>query len=409
MNQSQFDFSGSNHHLFQDFAPAWYISRGNGVYVPLVAADELPNSIELDGVPRQLNEYEASLLEAKNATLVGEVLGSGKNYTLLQPKVLPTKVRWKLSTNKSHGNNLAKPLVVQTPQSIVASLPSPERAYTPSSGILKHLPPSGQEPDESKKEFCSHWIRTGECDYIQQGCRFKHQIPDRKTLASIGFRSVPRWWQEKHTQRKAACSWDSCSQETCVGQIDAHKFPTPANTPAASSASSGSRSIELPNGNPEGDRYNNKYLPHGNRTKGRKARRQRCPRGKKNPLPSSLPVQPYEHLQMTPADVRPSKPDNISSGGQERVAVDLEDLITFDTPPTSPKLVAEQKEPASSENVPYSHQPIIPRAQRRSNLTLKMHERSRKAEHKPAGSRLLRIRADPFSLADTTIQGLAVN
>lgn len=51
--------------------------------------------------------------------------------------------------------------------------------------------------EQKDKVYCSYWIRSGECDYTQQGCRYKHEMPDKATLASIGFRTVPRWWQEK--------------------------------------------------------------------------------------------------------------------------------------------------------------------------------------------------------------------
>lgn len=51
--------------------------------------------------------------------------------------------------------------------------------------------------EQGDKIYCTHWIRHGECDYMQQGCRYKHEMPDRATLTSIGFRTVPRWWQEK--------------------------------------------------------------------------------------------------------------------------------------------------------------------------------------------------------------------
>ncbi|KAH9835965.1 C-x8-c-x5-c-x3-h type zinc finger protein [Teratosphaeria destructans] len=60
-------------------------------------------------------------------------------------------------------------------------------------------PPSGALPDQDKKEYCTYWIRTGECDYIQQGCLYKHEMPDRATLSKIGFRTLPRWWAEKQT------------------------------------------------------------------------------------------------------------------------------------------------------------------------------------------------------------------
>ncbi|TID17398.1 hypothetical protein E6O75_ATG08144 [Venturia nashicola] len=61
------------------------------------------------------------------------------------------------------------------------------------------FPRSPTDPD--RKEFCSYWIRHGECDYMQQGCRYKHEMPDLMTLQSIGFRHVPEWHKEKMRMR----------------------------------------------------------------------------------------------------------------------------------------------------------------------------------------------------------------
>ncbi|KAK1055711.1 hypothetical protein LTR74_015486 [Friedmanniomyces endolithicus] len=67
--------------------------------------------------------------------------------------------------------------------------------YIPKSALP--TPPSGTLPDAEKKEFCTHWIRTGECDYTQQGCMYKHEMPEKATLERIGFRGLPRWWTER--------------------------------------------------------------------------------------------------------------------------------------------------------------------------------------------------------------------
>jgi hypothetical protein len=48
-----------------------------------------------------------------------------------------------------------------------------------------------------KKIYCSHWLRTGECDYLQQGCIYQHMIPELKILNEMGFRTYPRWWRDK--------------------------------------------------------------------------------------------------------------------------------------------------------------------------------------------------------------------
>jgi hypothetical protein len=67
-----------------------------------------------------------------------------------------------------------------------------------SNGILP--PPSEHVPDQDKKEYCTYWIRTGECDYTQQGCLHKHEMPEQDTLKAIGFRGTPRWWIEKYSK-----------------------------------------------------------------------------------------------------------------------------------------------------------------------------------------------------------------
>lgn len=52
-------------------------------------------------------------------------------------------------------------------------------------------------PREEGKVYCTYWIARGECHYTQQGCRFKHEMPDLETLREImGRNSYPKWWLE---------------------------------------------------------------------------------------------------------------------------------------------------------------------------------------------------------------------
>ena len=46
-----------------------------------------------------------------------------------------------------------------------------------------------------KKVYCTHWIRWGECDYTQQGCLYKHEMPDEQKLQEIGIATYPRWYR----------------------------------------------------------------------------------------------------------------------------------------------------------------------------------------------------------------------
>ena len=48
-----------------------------------------------------------------------------------------------------------------------------------------------------RKKYCTYWIRTGNCDYIQEGCKFLHVIPDAETRLRIGIRDMPRWAREE--------------------------------------------------------------------------------------------------------------------------------------------------------------------------------------------------------------------
>lgn len=113
-------------------------------------------------------------------------------------------------------HNSAFPFSIpSTPKPIVIlSRPVPSRngvdvhrdhvPFMPSTTSQKPLPPSGLEPDESLKEYCTYWIRTGECAYTQQGCKYKHEMPpDRSTLLKIFGTDVwPKWWVEREHEHK---------------------------------------------------------------------------------------------------------------------------------------------------------------------------------------------------------------
>ncbi|KAI4908372.1 hypothetical protein J4E90_008997 [Alternaria incomplexa] len=95
--------------------------------------------------------------------------------------------------------------------------------------------PSGIEPDPSKKEYCTHWIKTGECDWTAIGCKFKHEMPGIEKLRELGFvRGIPKWWKEKSAigprpptwmQRRLAANEDA-DQDGAIPE--ARVFPDPS-------------------------------------------------------------------------------------------------------------------------------------------------------------------------------------
>ena len=49
----------------------------------------------------------------------------------------------------------------------------------------------------AKKEYCTHWIFKGECEFTQKGCKFKHEIPfDKETRERIGVGEIPLWFKQ---------------------------------------------------------------------------------------------------------------------------------------------------------------------------------------------------------------------
>lgn len=69
--------------------------------------------------------------------------------------------------------------------------------WDPPRSPLTPLPPSGIKPVPEKKEYCTHWIKTGECSFMAVGCKYKHEIPPLAKLRELGFFSVPRWYKER--------------------------------------------------------------------------------------------------------------------------------------------------------------------------------------------------------------------
>ncbi|KAI7229646.1 hypothetical protein KC330_g7348 [Hortaea werneckii] len=230
--------------------PLYFISRNNGVLVPLVPVDELPYTIRLQGLPRVLRfDQTVGMQHVGTAPYTGmtfKIEDEGAHRSTSQPpgghharsqSALVNPVRKYLApdalarqalaqtANNQHApvtaseapnlsaheasNNwrstasTSKPTTSNTTQSIIDAIVSTTSGaaeaarvgYVPRSTVA---PPSGAKSDQDKKEYCTYWIRTGECDYMQQGCLYKHEMPDKATLEKIGLgRNLPRWWIEK--------------------------------------------------------------------------------------------------------------------------------------------------------------------------------------------------------------------
>ena len=304
----------------------WFMSRGNDVYVPLVPVDELPREIELKGVPRQVNKDNLKKTGLQWANFLGEVMGTGSTLSLdASSAVFNSRTESNsLRSSPNIGATLDSTFAAHfTPSSPLVQIDTPSAAQE-ISPTMRPPPPSGSEPDLSKKTYCSHWIRTGECDFIQQGCRYKHEMPSRDILAGIGFRTLPRWWQERTAKSKPAQMTPNSTSSEDVIDSDA------------------SSDTNVRCGNPEGlarfsigqskSMYLNPQFMERKQTGPRPRRTRRVAGKAETPPTDRLPVL-GAHLERT--SCKPA--ENRSDGSKSQpVSVIDEDLLIFDSPVLTP-------------------------------------------------------------------------
>ncbi|KAH8725117.1 hypothetical protein GQ44DRAFT_727279 [Phaeosphaeriaceae sp. PMI808] len=240
----------------------YYLLRGS-IMVPLVPVDQLP--FQLQGIPCQLSHRQMSdenwklLQETAHASTPLSVqapndLFLSKSAPVSKPHFLAPDHCVRMETT----NAIAKP---RQPDSRSRSAQSDETISvsprTPKIGSMQYsslpdsiasvyksdaqrfgyrLPyPSGIEPDQSKKQFCTHWIKTGECAFLSVGCKYRHEMPMIDKLRELGFTQVPRWWKEKSAivtreptwlQRRLASGSESDDPSEDISPL--HMFPDPS-------------------------------------------------------------------------------------------------------------------------------------------------------------------------------------
>jgi hypothetical protein len=204
--------------------PQYFLTRQNGIMVPLIALDELPATVSIRGVSRILSPYEVAGMQG-----LGTVESQHSQYLVDGPRQgLQLKQTFASSEPLSIEPTGAKGFGFETP----SGRPEPSRSHpgpalnTPycraedAEQTQSTSPPKtdthsrqslgrsdrGPTVDDSTrhtapgvKEYCSYWIRHGECDYAQQGCLYRHEMPvDLPSLKRLGLRDIPRWYREKH-------------------------------------------------------------------------------------------------------------------------------------------------------------------------------------------------------------------
>ncbi|KAJ5172934.1 hypothetical protein N7492_005527 [Penicillium capsulatum] len=222
--------------------PAFFCSRPNGTLTPLIGVDELPAHVSIRGVSRNLSAGATQGMTSCGVAVprpepwILENVGGPTPYaqvdveataelsrvlvTILSDPAVPAHHRLAVQnilcrmSEGSHGP--AGPAA--NPQRAINPPTQPSHYWGPQGNgnnqghshaknvsllddkmtdhdIDEHHP----QTHAARKLYCSYWIRHGECDYQQQGCLFKHEMPtDPAMLEKLGLRDIPRWYREKH-------------------------------------------------------------------------------------------------------------------------------------------------------------------------------------------------------------------
>ena len=182
--------------------PLFVIIREDGSFVPLIAVDELPYEVQVMNVPRRLAGHQLTDMK-----ILGQLPRTGIDYEV--------RIHAKQPGHAGQGMANAFNVPGGSHSQTVMTRPPPTRGrsltykQTYNSQVARPFHKtskatwSGKPSNDSKKVYCTYWLRTGECDYMQQGCRFKHEMPDFETLKSLGFREVPKWWTDSQTGANA--------------------------------------------------------------------------------------------------------------------------------------------------------------------------------------------------------------
>ncbi|KAJ5961705.1 hypothetical protein N7501_006646 [Penicillium viridicatum] len=224
--------------------PQFFCTRPDGTLTPLVALDELPTNVTISGVSRTL-----SAGETQGMTSCGLATQRAEPWSV--NGVTQSSERGVGKEYLSDMHNLV--LQILTDNGVSDAIRSSAQAIliqgmerpngfggqgTPASGLspvaptfyAKNSHTGNKHAGSSKKEYCSYWIRHGECDYAQQGCLYKHEMPTEfHMIEKLGLRDIPRWFREKHNIASLLHPSRDRSQLTITNQPPMRALPSPAS------------------------------------------------------------------------------------------------------------------------------------------------------------------------------------
>jgi len=123
------------------------------------------------------------------------------------------------------------------------------------SGIPQVSRPTATPGTLGKKVYCTYFLNTGNCNYMQEGCKYKHEFPeDEETRSAIGLRKLPTWMRDDPAvpikpipAAFSANTWRRPGSQPPQAELSVGAKPSPQN-PFSSSANNGRRFTQPQNG-----------------------------------------------------------------------------------------------------------------------------------------------------------------
>ncbi|OQE08987.1 hypothetical protein PENVUL_c008G08450 [Penicillium vulpinum] len=236
--------------------PQFFCTRPDGTLTPLVALDELPTSISIRGVSRNLSAGEtqgmtscglaAQRSEPWSVDGVAHSSEAGKEpFTDVHGFLL--QVITNSNIPESMRTSAQAILFRGIDQHGIASEGAPSSALSPAAPTFyaKNHQMGNRNGPGSKKEYCSYWIRHGEC------CLYKHEMPvDMAMIEKLGLRDIPRWYREKYNVASLLQSDQARPHLAITDQHPMRALPSP-DSPADSCASNTINANSKPKTSPQ--------------------------------------------------------------------------------------------------------------------------------------------------------------
>ncbi|ROW13336.1 hypothetical protein VPNG_05474 [Cytospora leucostoma] len=176
-----------------DKAMGYCYDRGDGQYTRLIAVDLLP--IDLRDIPRRATS-DQGMIVLPVPRMPGPNGQPADKQLEPQAAVTPPPSSPSDINSADRIQTRIDTIVACSPQKQITSPTAAGTTLVTTSSAVANNRPSGN--GRRDKIYCDKWIHDGTCAFTQQGCKFKHEMPnDKETQEKLGlFHGYPAWWKK---------------------------------------------------------------------------------------------------------------------------------------------------------------------------------------------------------------------